>query len=82
MEIKAKDHNTRLREYSDLLKMNSIQIIGFPENKGREKEVENFWEQIIVENFPNLGKDTAIKIQETQGTPTRFNKKDHHQGIS
>ena len=27
-----------------------------------------------MENFPNLGKDTDIKIQEAQRTPIRFNK--------
>ena len=31
-------------------------------------------EQIIAENFPNLGKDTDIKIQEAQRSPIRFNK--------
>ena len=31
-------------------------------------------EQIIVKNFPNLGKDTDIKIQEVQRTRIRFNK--------
>ena len=28
-----------------------------------------------MENFPNLVKDTDIKIQEAQRTPIRFNKK-------
>ena len=28
-----------------------------------------------MENFPNLGKDMNIKIQEAQRTPIRFNKK-------
>ena len=27
-----------------------------------------------MENFPNLGKDTDVKIQETQRIPIRFNK--------
>ena len=27
-----------------------------------------------MKNFPNLGKDTDIKIQEAQRTPIRFNK--------
>ena len=40
----------------------------------REKWVEGLCEQIIAENFPNLGKDTDIKIQEAQRTPIRFNK--------
>ena len=30
--------------------------------------------KIIAENFPNLGKDTDIKIQKAQRTPIRFNK--------
>ena len=61
-KTKAKDHNTRLRELSDLLKGNNIQIIGVPEDEEREKGAENLCEQIIVENFLNLGKDTDIKI--------------------
>ena len=36
--------------------------------------VERLWEPIIAENFPNLGKDTHIKIQEAQRTPIRFTK--------
>ncbi|VFV44282.1 Hypothetical predicted protein, partial [Lynx pardinus] len=32
-------------------------------------------EQIVVQNFPNLRKDTNIKIQEVQRNPIRFNKK-------
>ena len=40
----------------------------------REKKVEGLYEQIIVENFTNLGKDTDIQIQEAQRTPIRFNK--------
>ena len=72
-EIKAKEHNLRIRESSDSLKRNNIRIIGVPE-EGREIGVEGLGEQIIAENFPNLGKDTDIKIQEAQRTPIRFNK--------
>ena len=49
-------------------------MIGVPEDEEREKRVEGLCEQIIAENFPNLGKDTDIKIQEAQSTPIRFNK--------
>jgi len=31
-------------------------------------------EQIIAENFPNLGKETGIKIQEAHRTPLKINK--------
>ena len=40
----------------------------------REKKGQNVYVRIIVEKFPNLGKDTDIKIQEAQRIPIRFNK--------
>ena len=46
-----------------------MKIIGVPEEEEREIGVEGLCEQIIAENFPNLGKDTDIKIQEAQRTP-------------
>ena len=73
-ETKAKEHDLRIRDASDSLKRNNIRIIGVPEDEEREKWVEGLCEQIIAENFPNLGKDTDIKIQEAQRTPMRFNK--------
>ena len=47
----------------------------------REKGVEGLCEQIILENFPNLGNDTDLKIQETE-LPLDSAKADHQQGIS
>ena len=73
-EIKAKEHNLRIREISDSLKRNNIRIIGVPEEEERKLGVEGFCEQIMVENIPNLGKDTDITIQEAPWTPIRFNK--------
>ena len=73
-EIQAKEHDLRIREISDSVKRNNIIIIGVTEEEEREIGVEGLCEQIIAENFPNLGKDTDIKIQEAQRTPIRFNK--------
>ena len=67
-EMKAKEHDLRIREISDSLKRN-IRITGVPEKEEREIGVEGLCEQIIEENFPILGKDTDIKIQEAQRTP-------------
>ena len=64
-ETKAKEDNLRIREISDSLERKNIRIIGVPEDEEKEKKVEVLCEQIIAENFPNLGKDTDIKIQET-----------------
>ena len=37
-----------------------IWLIKVPEGKEREKGTENIFEDIIIENFPNLGKETDI----------------------
>ena len=73
-ETKVKIQNLRIREISDSLKRNNIRITGVPEEEEIEIKVEGLCEQIIAENFPNLGKDTDIKIQEAQRTHIRFNK--------
>ena len=67
------DHEGRIRELSDSMKQNNICIIGVPEEEEREKGVEGVLEQIIADNFPNLGKETDIEIQEAQRTPFRHN---------
>ena len=48
--------------------------MGIPEEEEREGGTEGILEQIIVENFPNLGKETGIKIQEAQQTPSTLIK--------
>ena len=41
---------------------------------GRERErCEGILEEIIAENFPDLGKEKGIEIQEAQTTPFRRN---------
>ena len=39
----------------------------------REKGPEKIFEEIIVENFPNLGKEIVIQVQEAQRAPYRIN---------
>ncbi|KAF0877383.1 LORF1 protein, partial [Crocuta crocuta] len=72
---KGKDYHKEIRELSDLLKRSNTSIIRVPEDEEREKRTEYLCEQIITENFPNLEKDTDVKIQEAQRTPIRFKKK-------
>ena len=47
-ETKAKEHDARLRELSDILKGNNIWITGIPEDEEREKGAEDLYEQIIM----------------------------------
>ena len=44
-----------------------------PEGEEREKGPEKIFEEIIVKNFPNMGKEIAIQVQEVQRVPYRIN---------
>ena len=48
--------------------------IGVPEEKDRERGAEGLFQQIIPENFPNMGKEIGIQVQEAQRTPLKINK--------
>ena len=49
------------------LKRSNIRIIGVPEGEEEEQKFENFFEQIMKENFPNLAKEIDFQeIQEAQ----------------
>ena len=47
----------RLRNLWDNFKPLSIRIIRVPEGEEEEQEIENLFEQIMKENFPNLAKE-------------------------
>ena len=70
---KIQEYEGRIRELSDAIKWNNIRIIGIPEEEYREKGAEVVLEQIIAKNFPDLGKEKGIEIQEAQRTPFRRN---------
>ena len=47
----------------------NICIIGVPAGEEREKGYEKMLEEIIAENFPNMGKEIVIQVQDTKGVP-------------
>ena len=53
----------RLKSFWDNFKHTNIQIIGVPEGEEKEKEIENLFEKIMKENFPNLAKEIGIQVQ-------------------
>ena len=59
-----------LRDLWDNIKCTNIRIIGVPEE---EKESEKIFEEIIVENFPKMGKEIVNQVQELQRVPYRIN---------
>ena len=62
-----------LRDIWDNIKHTNIRIIGVPEEEEKKKGTEKIFEEIIVENFPNMGKETVNHVQEAQRVPYRIN---------
>ena len=55
------------------MKLPNIRIIEVPEEEDKKKDHEKILEEIIVENFPKMGKEIATQVQETQRVPNRIN---------
>ena len=62
-----------LRDLWNSIKCTNIQIIGVPEEEKKKKGYEKNFEEIIVENFPNMEKEIVNQIQEVQRVPYRIN---------
>ena len=68
---RIKRNEDNFRELWDNVKCPNIQIIGVPE-EDKKKGHEKIFEEIIVENFPKMGKEIAAQVQETQRVPNRI----------
>ena len=55
------------------VKCPNIQIIEVPE-EDKKKGHEKILEEVIVDNFPKMGKEIATQVQETQRIPNRINQ--------
>ena len=55
-ETRIQKNEERLRNLRGNFKCSNIQIIGVPEGEEQQQEIENLFEQIMKENFPNLSK--------------------------
>ena len=74
-EKRMKRNEDSFRDLWDNIIYNNIHIIGVPEGEEREKGPEKISEEIIVENFPNMGKEIATQVQEAQRVPYRKNSR-------
>ena len=63
----------------DNIKHANIRIIVVPEEEEKKKGTEKIFEEIIVENFPNMVKEIVIHVQEVQRVPYRINQGETHQ---
>ena len=68
----------RLRNLQDNFKRSNIRIIGVPEGEEEEQEIENLFEQIMKEDFPNLAKEMDFQaVQEAQRVPKKLDPRKH-----
>ena len=63
----------RNQDLWDNIKHTTICIIGVLKGEDREKGPDKIFEEIIDENFPNMGKETVTQVQEVQRVPGRIN---------
>ena len=58
-----------LRDLWNNIKCTDIWIIGVPEEEEKKKGYEKIFEEIIIENFPNMEKEIVSQVQEAQRVP-------------
>ena len=71
IEKRLKRNKDSPRDLWDNIKCTNICIIGVPEGEEREGGPEKIFEEIIAENFPNMGKDILNQVQKAQRVPGR-----------
>ena len=73
----------RLRKLQDFFKWSNIWVIEVPEREEEKQEMENLFENIMKENFPNLAKEinfqNSRKLRKSQRSWTQGST---HQGTS
>ena len=75
---KNSKHKERHRNLWDNVKHSSIWIIGVSEGEEEEQGIENLFEKIVKENFPNLAKEIDFQeVQEAQ-SPKETGLKEEH----
>ena len=65
-EKRMKRIEDSLRDLWDNVKSTNTRIIGVPVEEEKKKGIEKIVEEIIVENFPNMGKEVTNQVQEIQ----------------
>ena len=59
---KIKRNEDNLRDLWDNVKCPNIWIIGVPEEEDKKKGHEKILEEVIVENFPKMGKEIVTQV--------------------
>ena len=82
-ETRIQKNGERLRNLWDNFKCSNIQIIGLPESEEDEQEIDDLFENIIRENFPNLAKEIDfMKSKKPRESQKNWTRGGTHQGTS
>ena len=73
-QIKKKQY----KRPGDNIKWTNLCTMGIPEGEEKEKGIENIFEEIMTENFPNLKK---TRYGKHRGPQTSWTQTDPHQDI-
>ena len=73
-EKRMKRIEDSLRDLWDNIKHTNIRIIGVPGEEDKKKGTEKIFEEIIVENFPNTGKEIVSKSRKCRESHTGYRK--------
>ena len=72
-EARIQKNEERTRDLQDNFKRSNIHIIWVPEEEEEEQEIENLFENIMKENFPNMAKEIDFQeVQEAQRVPKKL----------
>jgi hypothetical protein len=75
-KLLVKQHKTckrNMQELTDSIKRPNLRIVGIEEGEEvQAKGIQNIFNKIITENFPNLEKIMPIQVQEASRTPYRL----------
>ena len=80
VEITEAEQKKRIKRNEDSLgdlwnniKHFNIQSIGVLEEEDKRKGHQKIFEEIIIESFPEMGKEISTQVQEAQRVPYRIN---------
>ena len=77
-EKRMKRIEDSLRDLWDNIKCTNIQIIRVPEEEEKKKGTEKIFEEIIVENLPNMGKEIVNRSRKQTESSIQDKSKEKH----
>ena len=78
-ETRIQKYEERLRNLQDNFQYSNIRIIRVPQGEEEEQDIENLFENIMKENFPNLAQEIGFQeVQEAQRVLKKLDPKEAH----